>query len=400
MAPLGPFGAAPRLVAGVSGGPHSLALALLAHGWARAQGGRLVAVVADHGLRSDSAAEAEAVRACLHVRGIESRVVRLAVPQGPALQRRARDARLGALLDACAALGAPWLLLGHHRGDQAETVLLRALAGSADAGLAAMAPVRAAAEALILRPLLDVPPARLEATLRALAVTPFRDPSNRDPRFTRVRLRAALGDPDGKGAAVAGLASAAGRFAARRDRAEAGVAARLSSAASIYPEGFARLDPVALGHDGVAVAALAALLRLVAGARYAPPREGVAALLARGKGTLGGARLLRAGQLLLAIREATAMAPPVPARAGAVWDGRFRLEGPGAAGYEIGALGPGSAPGARPARPSWLPSAAWQALPAVRRDGMLVAVPGVVYREDWMSTAFRITFAPEGGPLP
>ncbi|MBR0678837.1 tRNA lysidine(34) synthetase TilS, partial [Roseomonas alkaliterrae] len=54
MAPLGPFGPAPRIAAGVSGGPHSLALALLAAGWARARGGDLLALIAEHGLRPES----------------------------------------------------------------------------------------------------------------------------------------------------------------------------------------------------------------------------------------------------------------------------------------------------------------------------------------------------------
>ncbi|TDG03640.1 tRNA lysidine(34) synthetase TilS, partial [Paracraurococcus ruber] len=73
MAPLGPFGPAPRLAAGVSGGPHSLALALLADRWARGRGGTLLALVVDHGLRPESAAEAAGVVARLAARGIAAR---------------------------------------------------------------------------------------------------------------------------------------------------------------------------------------------------------------------------------------------------------------------------------------------------------------------------------------
>ena len=61
MGPLGPFDPAPRLAAGVSGGPHSLALAWLAAEWARARGGMLLALIVDHGLRAESRAEADAV---------------------------------------------------------------------------------------------------------------------------------------------------------------------------------------------------------------------------------------------------------------------------------------------------------------------------------------------------
>ncbi|MBR0674538.1 ATP-binding protein, partial [Neoroseomonas soli] len=90
MAPLGPFGPSPRIAAGVSGGPHSLALALLAAEWARARGGDLLALVADHGLRPESGAEAEGVAALLAARGIAARVLRLGLAGGPGLQERAR----------------------------------------------------------------------------------------------------------------------------------------------------------------------------------------------------------------------------------------------------------------------------------------------------------------------
>ena len=97
MAPLGPFGPAPRLAAGVSGGPHSLALALLADRWARRRGGDVLALVADHGLRPESAAEAAHVHGLLAGCGVAAQVVRLGLATGPSMQERARAARLAAL---------------------------------------------------------------------------------------------------------------------------------------------------------------------------------------------------------------------------------------------------------------------------------------------------------------
>ncbi|GAV36242.1 tRNA(Ile)-lysidine synthase [Roseomonas sp. TAS13] len=193
MAPLGPFAPSPRLAVGVSGGPDSLATFLLAHRWAMARGGSALALVADHGLRPDSAAEAEAVAGRLQARGHEVRILSLGLPSGPALHERARRARLAALEAAASEAGAPWLLLGHHRRDQAETLLFRLLRGSGETGLAAMAPARALPNVMVLRPLLDMPVARLEATVAGAGLEPVRDPSNGDPRFARARLRAALG---------------------------------------------------------------------------------------------------------------------------------------------------------------------------------------------------------------
>ncbi|MBR0674549.1 ATP-binding protein, partial [Neoroseomonas soli] len=171
------------------------------------------------------------------------------------------------LAAAAAGDGRPWLLLGHHRADQAETLLFRALRGSGATGLAAMAPVRDGGAVLVLRPLLGVAPAALEAVVAAAGIAPVRDPSNRDARFARVRLRQVLGDPDGTGEGVAALAAAATAFAARRERAAADIARRLARAAEIRPEGFARVEPAALGRDAAGLAALGGLLALVGGAR-------------------------------------------------------------------------------------------------------------------------------------
>lgn len=389
MVPLGPFGAAPVIVAGVSGGPHSLALALLLARWAGARGGRVVAAIVDHGLRPDSAAEAARVAGWMTARGIEARVLPLGLAAGPGAQERAREGRMAALLRVSASLGAPWLALGQHRGDQAETVLLRGFAGSGPAGLAGMAAARSAGAALVIRPLLGLAPARLEAVVAAAGLVPIRDPSNENRGFTRVRLRAALADPGGEGPAIAALAAAAAAFGRRRALAEAAMAARIARAVRLHPEGFARLNLGLLGRDGVAAAVLAALVRVVSGAAFAPPAAAAAGLLARGAGTLGGARLMRGGLLL---REEAAMAPPVPAVPGARWDGRFVLEGVPPAGCMIGPLGAAGLP-----LPAWLPASVARTMPAIRRDTVLVVAPGLSYPSSGAHPPCRLRFAPAGG---
>ena len=131
---LGPFGPGRHVAVAVSGGADSMALAVLAAGW-----GRPLALVVDHGLRQASAAEAEATLRRLHERGIPARLLMLhGLRPGPALQARARAARYGALTAACEEAGLVDLLLGHHGGDQAETIAMRRAAGSGPAGLAGM----------------------------------------------------------------------------------------------------------------------------------------------------------------------------------------------------------------------------------------------------------------------
>ena len=389
MRPLGPFGLSPRIAAGVSGGPHSLALVLLAQGWVASHGGSLLALIVDHGLRVGSADESARVRDRLEGAGIQARVIALAVAPGTGLQDRARAARMAALLAACTAEARPWLLLGHHAGDQAETLLTRALAGSGAAGLAAIAPARASATAMILRPLLAAAPERLEASIAAAGLTPERDPSNADTRFLRVRLRAAA-----SAAAQPALVEATARFARRRALREMAVAGRLAAAAMVSPSGFARIDPAALGTDAVAAETLGTLLRLVGGAAFAPPAAAVAALLAKGRGTLAGVLLRPAprGDWLL-LREPVGMAPPVPALHGAIWDGRFRLVGEGAAGHWLGALGREGV-ASRPV----LPASLRAALPVIRdAQGRLAAVPSLDYPSAFACRSFALAFAPLGG---
>jgi tRNA(Ile)-lysidine synthase len=373
------FGPPPPVVAaGVSGGPHSLALAILAQAWAGRHGIRFLALIADHGLRPESAAEAEHVRAVLAGQGITARVLTLSLAPGPAMQERAREARLAALLAACLQEGASWLMLGHHLLDQAETLLFRAARGSGEAGLAAMPAWRAAPEALVLRPLLGTPPAALEAVCAEAGLAPVRDPSNENSRFARIRTRAALADPGGEGPVVAALAQAARALGRRRARRDAALAERASRAVTLLPCGAARVDAQALD-----VPLLATLLRVVGGARHAPARAEVAALLARGQGTLGGAWWRADGWVL---REPSLLAPPVPARAGAWWDGRWHLS-EDMPGCLLGAAGPGlDGP--------W-PAVLRQGLPALWRDGALHAVPHLGLGPPVPGLSFR----PRGGPL-
>ena len=404
MAGLEPFGPSPRLAAGVSGGADSMALALLGDAWARERGGSLLALIVDHGLRGESGAEAADVTSRLGARGIVARVLRIdRLARGPALAERAREARLRVLAEACAGEGIVHLLLGHHAGDQAETVLIRSLGGSGAAGLAGMASIVETAGLRILRPLLAMPPARLRAALVSAGVAWVEDPSNVDQAALRPRLRMLRRDRDGAGAATTALIDASGASGRRRAEEDEIVAAILADRASLRPEGFSVLAGGASGRDAIEPSALAALLQAVAGAPFPPPARSVADLAAAPRpATLAGARLVPAGRLgpgLLVVREEAAMAPPVPAQPGIVWDGRFRIGAdakipPGAT---LGALG---ADAARLRRVSPLPSAVLRTLPAVRLGVALLAVPHLNYPDADACACIPVTFTPPRPAVP
>ena len=393
MAPLGPFGPAPRLAAGVSGGPDSMALALLADRWARDNGGSLLALVADHGLRPESRHEAALAAARLTARGIQARLLPIdGLLRGPALAERARVARFRVLEAACREAGILHLLLGHHAADQAETVLIRSLSDSGPIGMAGMLPLVELTWLRLVRPLLAFPPARLLATLAAEGVEWIEDPSNKSAAALRPRLRLLRRDQGGIGAATGALRVTATAAAQHRSARAITAAAGLADEVVIRPEGFAILSGRPVPTD-----VLAALLQALSGAAYPPPSRRVTTLAAAPRpATLAGVRLLSAGRLgpgLLLVREAAAMAAPVPAQPNTIWDGRFRLRGNASVptGAMLGSLGEDAV---RVRQLSRLPSAVLRTLPAVRLGSTVHAVPHLDFPDAETCEHLSLLFCP------
>lgn len=254
----------------VSGGPDSLALLLLAHG---AFPGRIAAATVDHGLRADSAAEAAMVARLCADRGIAHSILTPPQPITGSLQAAARTARYAALHGWRGAAGLDWLMTAHHADDQLETLVMRLNRSSGVTGLSGIRAV----QGKVLRPLLAVRRAALTAVVDAAGLCPVDDPANRDPRFDRARIRAALAaspiDPVAASASMALLAEAeaaldwsAHRLAAERitatdhglaiaaDTLPADLVRRLLRLAQM------RLDPASMAPRGDAVTrAIAAL---------------------------------------------------------------------------------------------------------------------------------------------
>jgi tRNA(Ile)-lysidine synthase len=117
--------------------------------------------------------------------GVPVLVERVQVAPGGSVEAAARAARHAALEAVRARLGAARIALGHTADDQAETVLMRMLEGTGMRGLAAIPPVRGA----IIRPLIDTRRRDIESALRAAGLPWIEDPTNRDPKFLRNRIR-------------------------------------------------------------------------------------------------------------------------------------------------------------------------------------------------------------------
>jgi tRNA(Ile)-lysidine synthase len=181
----------------VSGGLDSTALLHLLQQQARQH--RLVLAVAhvNHGLRGEASdADEAAVRAFAEALGVPMRS-RRADPRPrleggssrlrPTLQEAARELRYQALREMAAELGAERITTAHTADDQAETVLLRVLRGSAPDGLAGI-PERSP-DGLIVRPLLAFSRRELAAHAAEFDLRWREDASNAQPDYARNRLR-------------------------------------------------------------------------------------------------------------------------------------------------------------------------------------------------------------------
>ncbi|MCX8476409.1 MAG: tRNA lysidine(34) synthetase TilS [Sphingomonas sp.] len=173
----------------VSGGPDSLALLLLA---SAAFPEQVIAATVDHGLRPEAAEEARFVGEICKTLGVPHHILTGALPAGN-LQESARALRY-ALLAEWAKGRVAWVATAHQREDVAETFLMRARRGAGVGGLAAMRATRPLGGVTLVRPLLDWSRAELEAIVAASGIAAVQDPSNRDPRFDRVRMRRLLAE--------------------------------------------------------------------------------------------------------------------------------------------------------------------------------------------------------------
>lgn len=396
----------PVVILAISGGPDSMALMHLTAEWhARTrQPNRIVVATVDHGLRGESAAEAEFVARKAAALGLEHRTK---IWQGdkphsgvPAAARAARYRLLEGLGRELCPHGGAAVVTAHTQDDQAETFLMRLARGSGVEGLAEMAQSRAIDHGedgcvTLVRPLLHVPKVRLIATLRARAATWVEDPSNARLDLERPRTRALLQRLEQDGLSASAIARSAQRlrraeealcYAETRFIEDVGLKADREIYAELDADGF-RSAPRLLRER--------LLSRLIArfGGATPPPQlseieDLVENLESSGdvRATLGGAVLSQGARALRVWREvgrAADVALLLQDGLPRLWDNRFWVS---AAGVDanapvsvrcLGAEGVGALP--PDARPKAAPSRALWSLPGFYLAERLISVPTLAY---------------------
>ena len=190
------------VVCAVSGGVDSVVMLHALHQVNRRKrlGLTLHAAHIDHGLRDDSAEDAEWVGTLAGRLGLPFTGRRVYVPallrrERSSIEEAARKARYNALEQMAIDLGATCVAVAHHADDQAETVLHHIIRGTGMAGLAGMAaarPIRDESPVLLIRPMLEFTREEIEDYAGARGLEFREDSTNLDVSLTRNRIRRQL----------------------------------------------------------------------------------------------------------------------------------------------------------------------------------------------------------------
>jgi tRNA(Ile)-lysidine synthase len=169
-----------------SGGPDSVALAAGLAFEGPKLGLRIGAVIVDHGIQAATAKVSLDTKELLLSLGYDPvEIVQVSVGIEGGLEAAARSARYEAIDEVAAGLDAKYILLGHTRDDQAETVLLGLARGAGARSLSAMAELTGR----YLRPLLAITRQMTVQACEDAGLPVWQDPHNSEERFARVRVR-------------------------------------------------------------------------------------------------------------------------------------------------------------------------------------------------------------------
>lgn len=380
--------------AAVSGGSDSLALLLGLKAAFCNRGVKISVATANHGLRSDAAAEADAVAQFASELGFEHSVLTWDhVRRIGNLQGQARDARFNLLSHWAQQRKIPIVALGHTADDQAETVLMRMRREAGVNGLAGIPERRTVGGVEFRRPLLSLRRQELREVLRAEGIGWIDDPSNENDQFERVRTRKALAVLESIGVSPTVFASVAENLTQARKALEwySFLAARevldVHFGAVVISRRAFRVLPVEIAHR-----LLAASIQWLTGGEYVPRRRAMVdareVVKLGGGHTVAGCRILIKDEQAWLFRKLNALrncAVPL----GQPWDARWLVYGGVADNYQVRAL---ADEGLREC-PNWrdlgCPREVLQATPAIWNEDELIAAPVAGFGNGWNAALTR-----------
>ena len=177
-------------VIAVSGGPDSLALAYLTKIYSLKNNIRCKYFIVDHKLRKESTEEAKQVKKILNDLNIKSEILTWHGKKPTKnIQSLARKKRYDLLFSKCKQLKFNNLVIGHHLDDLFENFFIRMIRGSGLRGLVSLEKKTTRDKINLIRPLLNFNKKDLEFISNHVFNFFINDPSNKDTKYTRIRIR-------------------------------------------------------------------------------------------------------------------------------------------------------------------------------------------------------------------
>ncbi len=179
----------PFLVA-VSGGPDSMALAILSFIYGKEKKSKVYFVHIDHRIRKNSFKESIKVKKLLKKKKINLRILINKKKINKNIQKNARDIRYNLLQNFCKKNRIKFILTGHHSDDQIETFLIRLSRGSGVQGLSSMSKEsKLEKNQMLMRPFLGIQKKQLSLIAKMVFGSYLKDPSNTDEKYLRTKIR-------------------------------------------------------------------------------------------------------------------------------------------------------------------------------------------------------------------
>ena len=187
-------------VVAVSGGPDSMALALLSNLIRTENKYRVYFILVDHGLRANSVKEALKVKKILKYNKIDLKILTNKKKIFKNIQKNARDLRYNLLTNFCKKNKVKHILTAHHKDDQVETFFIRLSRGSGVEGLSSMSQTTNLKHGIkIIRPFLEFKKEELKYISSKVFKKTIKDPSNKNRKFLRTSIRELSKILEGKG---------------------------------------------------------------------------------------------------------------------------------------------------------------------------------------------------------
>lgn len=175
----------------VSGGSDSLALSALAKLYSLENDNDFIALIIDHKLRKESTIEARRTSKNLTQNKIKNKILTYKGEKFSSnIQKKARDLRYNLFEKYCEKNKIKFLIIAHHQDDLIENFYIRLIRGSGIKGLTSLQNIfEYNKDFYLLRPLLTFNKKELLSVTKKSYSSWIEDPSNKNDKFLRVRIR-------------------------------------------------------------------------------------------------------------------------------------------------------------------------------------------------------------------